>query len=640
MVEIVGRMIGGVVVGGILVVALASVALAAGTESVGVVDTGQGQWHLRHADGHTTRFFFGNPGDTPLVGDWDCDGVDTPGLFRSTDGFVYLRNSNSQGVADVRFFFGNPFDVPIAGDWDGDGCDTVSLYRPMTQQFFIVNELGSEDGGLGAADFSFVFGNPNDQPVAGDWDADGSDEVGLQRISAGLFYWRNSLTTGIADGSIIFGNPGDEFVAGDWGPQDGRDTPAVYRPGDATFYFRHTLTQGIAESQQQYGVGYMLPVAGDFGLPDEPFAGRRWVTQTMDTDAGRFASMAFGRDGKPLIAYGAKVAGSAIEHLGFARCLDWDCLSRGLANTGERVNDHTSVAVAPAGPVATYHDFPDQLLKLVRCLDPGCVRSEHVAIAARGVLSALTVLPDGRPIAAYLDSSPVDLNAVTCELLNLDRLNRTCPAPEVNLLDFGGANFEVMDVTIGSDGLPVVSYMRQSDDNEASTEDLFVYHCADPTCRAGRKSLVTTMLPALGGTGFTSIAVGADGLPIVAAGGAPGTPGSSSGNGLVTAACADLACTAATVVRNGPAGSPVSFVSVDIGPDGLPLVAYRNDVAQRLELLRCLTPRCDGATETFVVDGTGDTGLFASLGVDPFGTPWIAYYDRGGDRLRLAHLVP
>jgi hypothetical protein len=77
-----------------------------------------------------SSFFFGNPGDVAFSGDWDCDGVETPGLYRRSDGYVYLRNSNTQGIADVSFFFGNPGDLPVAGDFDGDGCDTVSIYRP------------------------------------------------------------------------------------------------------------------------------------------------------------------------------------------------------------------------------------------------------------------------------------------------------------------------------------------------------------------------------------------------------------------------------------------------------------------------------------------------------------------------------
>ncbi len=94
-----------------------------GSMAVGLVDPSSGLWSMRDGSGQMSSFFYGNPGDVPFAGDWNCDGVDTPGLFRQSDAFAYLRNSNTQGNADVRFFFGNPSDVPLAGDFDGDGCD-------------------------------------------------------------------------------------------------------------------------------------------------------------------------------------------------------------------------------------------------------------------------------------------------------------------------------------------------------------------------------------------------------------------------------------------------------------------------------------------------------------------------------------
>ncbi len=234
---------------------------------VGLVDTSQGRWYLLNSKGNAVPpFFYGDPGDVPVMGDWDCDGDDTPGLFRQSDAFAYLRQSNTQGIGDIRFFFGDPSDVPLAGDFDGDGCDSLSIYRPDEQRFYIINELGENEGGLGAADFSFGFGDPGDKPVVGDWDGDGVDEVGLHRESTGFFYWRNSLTTGIADGEIFFGDPNDRFVAGDWGRIDGKDTPAVFRPLSTTFFFRHTLTQGNADSELVFGDSPWLPVAGSFGV--------------------------------------------------------------------------------------------------------------------------------------------------------------------------------------------------------------------------------------------------------------------------------------------------------------------------------------------------------------------------------------
>jgi Tol biopolymer transport system component len=236
-------------------------------DTTGLVDPATGLWRLRDGSGVVSQFYYGNPRDYPFAGDWDCDGLDSPGLYRQSDGFAYLRNTNTQGNANLTFFFGDPGDVPIAGDFNGNGCDTLSIYRPSEARFYIINQLGKDGGGLGAADYSFLFGDPGDKPVVGDWDGDGVDEIGLHRETTGFFYYRNTLTTGIADGQFFFGDPGDRLVAGDWGVVDGVETPGLYRPSNTTFYFRHTLTQGNADSQSTWtgATPSWQPIAGDFG---------------------------------------------------------------------------------------------------------------------------------------------------------------------------------------------------------------------------------------------------------------------------------------------------------------------------------------------------------------------------------------
>ena len=133
----------------VLVAAPARAAASDSGDTVGFVDPETGRWYLQENDDsdlqggfddYAPSFYYGNPGDYPFMGDWDCDGVDTPGLYRQSDGYVYLRNSNTQGIADVSFFFGNPGDVPISGDFDADTCDTVSIYRPSEQRFYIIEE--------------------------------------------------------------------------------------------------------------------------------------------------------------------------------------------------------------------------------------------------------------------------------------------------------------------------------------------------------------------------------------------------------------------------------------------------------------------------------------------------------------------
>ncbi|HSG78842.1 MAG TPA: peptidoglycan-binding protein [Acidimicrobiia bacterium] len=262
----------------ILVLAtMSSVALASQASAhtpapgVGLVDPAQGYWHLRYPDGTEDGFFYGNPGDLPFMGDWDCDGIDTPGLYRQSDGYAYLRNSNSVGTADIRFFFGDPGDFPIPGDFDGDGCDTLSIYRESEARFYIINELGANEGGLGDADFWFAFGDAGDTPFAGDFDGDGKDEVGLHRAATGLVYFESELVKdgwgGAADHAFVFGNGGDRFLAGDWGTPDGVETPALFRPGDTTFYFRHANQGGAADASLVFGEASWLPVGGVFASP-------------------------------------------------------------------------------------------------------------------------------------------------------------------------------------------------------------------------------------------------------------------------------------------------------------------------------------------------------------------------------------
>lgn len=230
---------------------------------MGMVNPVSGEWHLRDATGRLTAFYYGNPGDYPFMGDWDCDGVDTPGLYRQSDGYVYLRNSNTQGIADITFFFGNPGDIPVAGDFNDDGCDTVSVYRPSESRVYIINALGVNGGGLGAAETDYLFGNPGDVPFAGDFDGDGIDTIGLHRPSTGLVYLRNSQTTGVADTQFIYGDAGDRLVANDWNG-DGKDSPALFRPSTNTHYFRFTNTQGNADAQYVWGRSNWLPVTGSY----------------------------------------------------------------------------------------------------------------------------------------------------------------------------------------------------------------------------------------------------------------------------------------------------------------------------------------------------------------------------------------
>jgi hypothetical protein len=50
-----------------------------------------------------------------------------------------LRNTHTAGDADWSFIFGDPGDEIIAGDWDGDGVSTVAAYRPGNGVLYVTN---------------------------------------------------------------------------------------------------------------------------------------------------------------------------------------------------------------------------------------------------------------------------------------------------------------------------------------------------------------------------------------------------------------------------------------------------------------------------------------------------------------------
>ena len=218
-------------------------------DTVALVDEAS-RFHVRERMAHRQpvhAFFFGEPGDVPLMGDWDCDGESTPAMYRPSNGFAYFTNRNQSSVATTEFFYGLPSDVPVAGDWDGDGCDTIAIYRPSEGRAFLRNSLST-----GVADRAFYFGRPGDEPFAGDFDGDGSDTLGLYRRSTGFVYFRNENSHGTADYEFFYGAPGDEIMAGDW-DGDGVDTLGVYRPVDETLYLTNRTGSAQAEYEQWVG---------------------------------------------------------------------------------------------------------------------------------------------------------------------------------------------------------------------------------------------------------------------------------------------------------------------------------------------------------------------------------------------------
>lgn len=227
----------------------------AGADLPGLHNDLRGTWSLY---GESSSFYYGVPSDVAVACDWNGDDTSTVGLYRNSTGYLYLRNTNAFGVADVAIFYGIPEDVPVCGDWDGDGAQTIGIFRPSEGRFYLRNS-----NSLGFADIEFRFGRPGDIPLAGDWYGGGYDSVAVYRPGTGVVY--------LADGRERLGNvvalpvsgvlPGDQVLSGDW-DADGTDTLGTYRSDTGEFTLRTGLEPNSETVIVPFGPSGRTAVAG------------------------------------------------------------------------------------------------------------------------------------------------------------------------------------------------------------------------------------------------------------------------------------------------------------------------------------------------------------------------------------------
>jgi len=197
--------------------------LGTGVDTVGVYDQTNGLFSLCTKNDTTAcgnnanilNFVLGIAGDQPLAGHWHAHAIhDGVGVFRPSNGLIYLKNELATGYADYTMVLGVPGDIGVAGDWDGNGISSPGVFRPNSVTFYLSNQVVN---GSVIGDYAVTLGYPGDVPFVGDWIAQGHAGVGVFRPSNGLIYLKNALTTGYADVQIVYGIPNDRPIAGHWG---------------------------------------------------------------------------------------------------------------------------------------------------------------------------------------------------------------------------------------------------------------------------------------------------------------------------------------------------------------------------------------------------------------------------------------
>jgi hypothetical protein len=392
--------------------------------------------------------------------------------------------------------------------------------------------------------------------------------------------------------------------------------------GDARYL---TQTQGDA----RYAPAGLTDLRAYCALLQEPrsYGPCNALATTVDTtgNVGEHTSIAIGPDGLPVVSYYDVTNGN----LKVAKCNDPACSGGGetitAVDTTDDVGQYTSIAIGSGGfPVVSYYDVTNGDLKVAGCNDPACAGGDEQITSKDtagdvGQYTSTAIGADGLPVVSYYDVTNGNLKVVKCN-------DATCggavtPTP----VDAGGDVGQYTSIATGADGFPVIAYRA------VANSDLKVAKCNDPACTGGDET--TTLVDTVGNVGeFASIAVGTGGLPVV-------SHYSSTAGDLKVARCNDPACTGgdetnSTVDATGVVGQ---YSSIAIGADGLPVVSYWDVSNGDLEVVKCDDAACAGSGEAFTtLDTVGTVGAYTSIAIGVDGLPVISYRYFDATELKVA----
>jgi hypothetical protein len=251
---------------------------------------------------------------------------------------------------------------------------------------------------------------------------------------------------------------------------------------------------------------------------------------------------------------------------------------------------------------------------------------------------------DGRAIISHRSFDP----ATNRHRLKVDHcVDALCTAVTSTILDNDGNTGWDSSLKIGSDGLPLISYVKLFSATGAFVEDLKVAHCSNVVCTAATISTIVGDPQSDGVhqadqvTDFTSLTIGGDGKGLIAF--IVQLDNQAGETWLRTAHCEDVACTRTAIFQSDSTPVLPGDISITTRPDGLGLIAYYDQATEDLKVSACLTADCADRMVTKLTadlpDFNGGTPLI-TIGRDGLGLiSYLHEHDPFRSDLVAAHCV-
>ena len=606
---------------------------------------------------------FNHDGRTDLALAGGDNWTTIPIAFSNGDGTFTVTNGAAPGFVHHAWLL-----RMSSGDFDADGRTDLAVITDdeMFPDPKIIVAFSKGDGTFRMTTFKLEFLadiGPHDQVTTGDFNHDGRTD--LARVQS------NAIVVGFSRGDGAF----DEVVT-QQGPEF--TTPATRR------------------GAQLVGADFDCDGRTDLAVLPPPGSNETTIPVLMPRSAEAFA---FANDPLPHFPQLAAVSGAkaltgdydgdGCTDLALTGGAGWDSIPVAVANGDGSFHEQNAQSpqfagwAAGASPV-TLPPAPAATTGALSILDTDVIS---------GIESSIAVGSDGLGITSYYASS---LNTQHRDLRVAHCANPACTEVTTTDVDTAGDVGKFSSIKIGQDGLPLISYVALRNASNAVIEDLKVAHCSDVACTA---ATVTTLDAAARVSDVTSLTIGGDGLGLISYQDAPtfssdtrmkvahcrntactsrtlstidtvkpdngesggySQTGIATGNhglGLVTyydggphqmlkvAACTNADCS--TTVRSvvDRAADPANQLhggdaSVTFGHDGLALIAYNGNYkgasGSDLKVAHCRNVYCTEATK-ITADTGGHVGWHTSIAVGGDGLGVVSYYDATNDDLKVAH---